>query len=261
MSWGDAPVEIAFIDVCKAPELSAHVSREFYTALIPGASTLVHQDFFFDMVPWIRVSMGYLAEYFSWEGQVASSSLFRNVAAVPEERVAAHDPFVDGTLEECLAHRDAMAFPGIDRATQLRLALSLVQLLMRKGSPSVALEKLREVAVQYVDIVGETSTDEPSRPRRELPRGSAALSVGSDDREGAEQEQREVRDEVVAQRRHEYLGVGSQHGEPAREGCGEQCHDRGQDDHVHAAIGEEHQQGQRQHDSGKPDHGRVPGQG
>src|SRR6188474_2165325 len=60
MGWDGSPVELAFIDVCKTRELNAHVSRQFYPALIGGASTLIHQDFFYDRLPWIRVTMGYL---------------------------------------------------------------------------------------------------------------------------------------------------------------------------------------------------------
>jgi hypothetical protein len=114
MDWDGAPVELAFIDVCKTHKLNAHVARQFYPALIGGASTLIHQDFFYDRLPWIRVTMGYLADYFRWEGQVASSSVYTSVRAVPES-VAAYDPFNDATIDECLAYHDAVAFPGIDR--------------------------------------------------------------------------------------------------------------------------------------------------
>lgn len=194
MSWGGSPVEIAFIDVCKTPELNAHVTREFYPALVPGASTLVHQDFFFDMLPWIRVTMGYLAEYFSWEGQVGSSSVYRNIKAIPEE-VAARDPFLDDTLEDCLAYHDAVAFPGIDRATSLRLDLSRVQLILRKGHPSQALADLRETAVTYADLAGTMSTEqsfvpmpgtpEASEPRYRLDRTITQVCAGlSVDRPG-----------------------------------------------------------------------------
>ncbi len=164
MGWDESPVEIAFIDVCKTPELNAHVSRQFYPALIAGASRLIHQDFFFDRLPWIRVTMGYLADYFRWEGQVASSSVYTNVEAIPED-VAGYDPFTEATLEECLAYHDAVAFPGIDRTAQLMLALSRVQLILHKGSHEHALEQLQETAVEYVDILGAVSQPNHFRPR------------------------------------------------------------------------------------------------
>ncbi|MFL6003843.1 MAG: tetratricopeptide repeat protein [Nocardioides sp.] len=163
MDWGGHPVELAFIDVCKTSDLNAHVSRVFYPALIGGASTLIHQDFFFDRLPWIRVTMGYLADYFRWEGQVASSSVFTSVKAVPKE-LAGYDPYTEGTLEECLAYHDVMAFPGIDRTAQLMLALSRVHLILHKGSRDHALEHLQDLAVEYVDILGAVSQAGPYQP-------------------------------------------------------------------------------------------------
>jgi tetratricopeptide (TPR) repeat protein len=174
MSWDGSPVELAFIDVCKTPELNSHVSRQLYPALIGGASTLIHQDFFYDRLPWLRVTMGYLADYFRWEGQVASSSVYTTVNAVPEN-VAAYDPFTEGTLEECLAYHDAVAFPGIDRTAQLMLALSRVHLILYRGNRDQALEQLQETAVEYVDILGVVSRDDsykplPGTPETMLPR-------------------------------------------------------------------------------------------
>jgi Tetratricopeptide repeat len=164
MAWDGSPVEIAFVDVCKTHELNAHVSRQFYPALIGGASTLIHQDFFYDRLPWIRVTMGYLADYFRWEGQVASSSVYTTLRAVPE-KVAAYDPFTEATLAQCLAYHDAVAFPGIDQTTQLMLALSRVHLTLHKGSRDQALERLLEAAVDYVDILGVTSQADSYKPR------------------------------------------------------------------------------------------------
>ena len=48
----------------------------------------MRQDFFYDRLPWLRVTMGYLAHYFRWEGQVASSSVYTTVNAVPENVAA-----------------------------------------------------------------------------------------------------------------------------------------------------------------------------
>jgi hypothetical protein len=163
MGWDGSPVELAFIDVCKTHDLNAHVAHQFYPALIGGASTLIHQDFFFDRLPWIRVTMGYLADYFRWEGQVASSSVYTTLKAVPEN-VAAYDPFAEATLEECLAYHDAVAFRGIDRTAQLMLALSRVHLILHKGNRDQALEQLKETAVEYVDILGVASQADSYKP-------------------------------------------------------------------------------------------------
>ncbi|MDZ5620514.1 hypothetical protein SFC88_06750 [Nocardioides sp. HM23] len=162
--WDGSPIEIAFIDVCKTARLNAHVSREFLTALVPGASTLIHQDFFFDRLPWIRVTMGHLADHFRWEGQVNSSSVYTNVSAVPAD-VASYDPFLHGTFDDCLRLHDAVPFPGIGRGTELRLALSRGLLMAHKGRRSDALDYLGSLAVEYSDVLTDPATGPDARRR------------------------------------------------------------------------------------------------
>ncbi len=156
-SWDGSPIEIAFIDVCKTTRLNAHVSREFYPSLIPGASTLIHQDFFFDRLPWLKVTMGYLKNYFRWEGQVFTSSVYRNIAAVPPD-VAAIDPFLEGTYEECLELHDAWEYPGIDRRYEFLLSLSRAYLAALKDRKDEALDMLQAVESTYADLLGDNDT-------------------------------------------------------------------------------------------------------
>lgn len=173
--WDGSPIEIAFIDVCKTARLNAHVSREFLPALIPGASTLIHQDFFFDRLPWIRVTMGYLADYFRWEGQVNCSSVYTNVKGIPAD-VAAYDPFLDGSFEDCLRLHDAVPFAGIDRGTELRLSLSRGLLMAHKGRHALALDYLQTLEPDYSDVL----SDEAAGPdaRRRLSRSIEQVASG-----------------------------------------------------------------------------------
>jgi len=174
-TWGGSPIEIAFIDVCKTARLNAHVSKEFFPALIGGASTLINQDFFFDRLPWIKVTMGYLAEYFRWEGQVFSSSLYRSIKAVPAE-VAAVDPFLEGTYEECLALHDAVEHPGIGRRREFLLALSRAYLMALKKRRDDALDMLRDVEATYPDVLGDV--DNPRGNQFRLDRAARQISNG-----------------------------------------------------------------------------------
>lgn len=175
-SWPEAPIEIAFIDVCKTIRLNAHISREFYPALIPGASTLINQDFFFDRLPWIKVTMGYLKDYFRWEGLVFSSSVYSNVKAVPPD-VAAIDPFSEGTVEECLELHDAVEFPGLESWAEFRMALSRAYLMTLKGRKDDALDTLRVVASDYADLLGDT--DQPRGNQFRLDRAERQITNGN----------------------------------------------------------------------------------
>lgn len=156
--WDGAPIEIAFIDVCKTMRLNAHVSKQFYPSMIGGNSVLVNQDFFFDRLPWIKVTMGYLKDYFRWEGQVFTSSIYTSIKDVPQD-VADYDPFTQGSYEECLAYHDAIAFPGIDRKYEYFLELSRGYLMALKDRQNDALEHLRAVADRYQDLMADEHTD------------------------------------------------------------------------------------------------------
>lgn len=175
-AWDGSPIEIAFIDVCKTIRLNAHVSREFYPALAPGASTLVNQDFFFDRLPWIRVTMGYLKDYFSWEGQVFSSAVFRNVRAVPAD-VAAIDPFTVGTYEECLELHDAIAFPGIEPRYEFLLTVSRAYLMALKERKDDALDTLREAETTHGELLEDA--DNPRGNRFRLERAERQITNGN----------------------------------------------------------------------------------
>ncbi len=44
-SWGEEPVEILFLDICKLPPLHDHATRMWFPRLIPGRSILIQQDY------------------------------------------------------------------------------------------------------------------------------------------------------------------------------------------------------------------------
>lgn len=175
-SWAGAPIEIAFIDVCKTARLNAHVSKEFYPSLIPGASTLINQDFFFDRLPWIKVTMGYLKDYFCWAGQVFTSSVYLNVKAVPSD-VAAIDPFFEGTYQECLELHDAVDHPGIEPRFEFMMALSRAYLMALKGAKDEALDAVRMVAKTHSDLLDDG--DNPRGNQFRLDRAERQISNGN----------------------------------------------------------------------------------
>lgn len=174
-TWPEAPIEIAFIDVCKTMALNAHVSRQFYPRLIPGASWLINQDFFFDRLPWIKVTMGYLADYFEWKGQVFTSSIYRNVKAVPQD-VADYDPFTQGSLEECLAYHDRTPVAGAEPRWQYYMRLSRAYLMALKGTAEQALAEIDAAEAEFAAILDDTDNARGNafrlkRARRQISHG------------------------------------------------------------------------------------------
>jgi O-methyltransferase len=63
-TWPGEPIEFLFVDAMKSWELSQHIVRQFFTALIPGKSIVFHQDFAYFGTYWIPILMYRLRDYF-----------------------------------------------------------------------------------------------------------------------------------------------------------------------------------------------------
>jgi hypothetical protein len=63
LRWGDAPVEIVFVDAAKTLALNDWVLRYIFTQLLPGAH-VIQQDLIYDDQWWICGAMEYFHEFF-----------------------------------------------------------------------------------------------------------------------------------------------------------------------------------------------------
>ncbi|MBC2777793.1 sulfotransferase [Parasphingopyxis marina] len=162
--WSGDPIEFCFIDVCKSAALNAHVGREFLPHILPG-KILVNQDFFFDRLPWIKITMGYLADYFEWRGRVHSSSIYVCKKQVPQA-VADYDPWT-ARDERCLEYHDrAVDLPFEDEGVDFLMALSrtyLVALLHRKEE---ALAMLDDTQARHADYIASKDNMRDARNAR-----------------------------------------------------------------------------------------------
>ncbi len=121
-NWDGDDIEICFVDVCKTPELNAHVTRQFFPS-IPVGGYLVNQDFFFDRLPYVKVTMGYLSEYFEWVGRVYTSSIWRCVKQVPQD-VADYDPYLEKD-PKCREYHEMTVYDDLGKDALFMLDLSL----------------------------------------------------------------------------------------------------------------------------------------
>jgi len=156
--WDGSPIELAFVDAAPTASANARIVASFYPALIGGSSTLVVRDIYSDQLPWLNVTMGFLAEHLRWEGQVRGSAVYRSTAAVPAD-VAAYDPFSEATLDECLRYHDASAgeVAAVGHEWQFQLALSGIRLLAAKGDADGAVDLLGEAEKLYADLLDDSS--------------------------------------------------------------------------------------------------------
>ncbi|MDX5594292.1 hypothetical protein [Pseudovibrio sp. SPO723] len=157
-SWDGGEIELCFIDVCKTAELNRHVTSQFFPCLMPANSYMINQDYFFDRLPWIKVTMGYLAEYFEWLGQVHCSSVYKCVKEIPQA-VADYDPYTEASLEECLKLHDMGANHEMSEMYKLRMEISKAYLMAYKGEKERALKQLEHTSTLF----GHTMSDDADR--------------------------------------------------------------------------------------------------
>lgn len=87
--WTGGPVEILAIDAGKTPRLADRIAAEFLTALEPGRSVLIHQDFLRAEQPWLAAQMARLAGFFTPLAKVGPDCvLFLPTARVTEDALA-----------------------------------------------------------------------------------------------------------------------------------------------------------------------------
>jgi len=174
MHWKqDTPIEICFVDFAKTRELNAHISKEFFPCFIPNKTYLIHQDFYFDRLPWIKVSMGYLSDYFEYIGQIATSAIYKCIAKIPKD-VCFYDPYTMGDNNEKLKFHLQCDAPYLPKKRRFMLAISYCYLLALTGNKDEALQYLDEVEEQYPDLIvpeGQMKVIRTARARRQIMAG------------------------------------------------------------------------------------------
>lgn len=124
---------LVFLDLCKTPEITDHVTRSLLGGLRPD-TWIVQQDFIYEFTPWAIYPFWQLREFFQFVGATEHhSAIFRVVAQVPEDRldgamsvgatpksladaiVAARDWFTDPNQQDKLsrASKLVMQFPAL----------------------------------------------------------------------------------------------------------------------------------------------------
>jgi hypothetical protein len=142
-----SPVEILFLDVLKLPEISRFAIRQFFPRLIPGRSIVIQQDYFIDLLPFIRTDQEFFAEYFTYIGEVCSTALFLCVKAIPESEI---ERLEAGILPEEQERMASIAMQrSADPARRFMLALSKVRLIRQLYGNPRAQDYLRFVKKEF----------------------------------------------------------------------------------------------------------------
>jgi hypothetical protein len=143
----EAPIEILFLDVLKMPEIAKFVVETYYAKLIPGRSIVIQQDYFYELLPYIKVYQEALADYFAFIGEIGSTAVFLCTKQIPQEAT------VD--LERNLDPDDQLRLSSIalqrshDPSRRFLMALSKLRLIRKLHGLKAAQHYLQFVKSEY----------------------------------------------------------------------------------------------------------------
>lgn len=102
LGWNQATIEFLFIDAMKSFELANSIKQNFFPALIPNCSVLVHQDFAHFYTSWIHLMMYRLRDYLVPLDHpfMYSSRGFRYVQQIPNHLLTTNWSLTDFSIDE-----------------------------------------------------------------------------------------------------------------------------------------------------------------
>jgi predicted O-methyltransferase YrrM len=177
----DQPIEILFLDVLKLPEINKFCVENYYPRLIPGRSIVLQQDYFYDLLPYIKTYQEYFAEYFAYVGEIGSTAVFLCHKEIPES--------VAKQIDDSLDAAEQIRLAGIalqrsnDPARRFLMALSKARLIRRLQGAKAAQEYLQFVKGEYpdVDVDGSPRLREALRSTEVVCRAKGAAPPPTED--------------------------------------------------------------------------------
>jgi hypothetical protein len=153
-AWDGGSIEFLVIDAMKSWELTSAIIGQFYPALIPGRSLILHQDFAHWFTPWIHLTQYRLRDYFAMEYVVprSTSVVFRLVQRIPEAMIS-EIRSSDGSFksDEIRAAFDySMSLVPSDKRPNV--AAAKVMYFVHSGQMQEARNELAECRRQHLDF-------------------------------------------------------------------------------------------------------------
>ena len=150
VAWSGEPIELLFLDIIKSREINRFVPWTFYRSLIPGHSLLVHQDYFYDGLPFVKVTQEFLSPYFTYVGELRSMAVFQLDRKIPNDLLR-KDPGGRLPIKEQLALLDQAMERTVDVDRKFMVELSKVRLVSEKRRSDEAVELLDRILAKYPD--------------------------------------------------------------------------------------------------------------
>jgi hypothetical protein len=159
----DSLIEMLFLDVCKTPELNAHIIKEFFPRLIPGHSVLIQQDFVHELLPWLHVTMGLLKPYFRFLGVVGESpsAVWLNTRKIPSptpwEKEGGNDLYWTAPLPRLLELFERGIEPLTSEKQRYLVELAKSRMIAERGDKPGALRLLERLDLRFDQLHGRPS--------------------------------------------------------------------------------------------------------
>jgi tetratricopeptide (TPR) repeat protein len=158
VTWPRQPIEILMVDIAKTESLLKRVVEMFFPELIPGKSLVIHQDYHHPWLPYIHVTMEYLAEYFELVApRVDDSAVFRYRSAIPENILQCAKNY-DFSHEEQLQLIDG-AISRLAEGDRYYVQLARVVLQFRRTHEAALRGELDELHQRFQKTARDYSTN------------------------------------------------------------------------------------------------------
>lgn len=154
----DDKIEILFLDVIKNVQIARFVMSEYMPRLIPNRSIVLQQDYFIDLLPFIKTYQEALSAHFTYVGEVGPMAAFL-CTSTPDGSIFKPDVTLDEANQLELA--DVALRRSIDPSRRFLMALSKMRLIKKIQGADAAVAYLANVESEFSEVL--TAAQRPGR--------------------------------------------------------------------------------------------------
>ena len=152
--WSRGNIEILFVDIAKKKELNHYLTTEFFPSLFDG-SFIIQQDFFYEELPWIKVTMGRLFDDLEFVAGIHSTAAFRVRPGGMFKKTLAKVISRSVSADESIRAHKRMNELAVDRRRRVYMEMSLVRLLIQEDRGDAAKRQLHDTVSQFADVFSD----------------------------------------------------------------------------------------------------------
>lgn len=153
----DGDIEILYLDVIKSIEIQRFVFDKYFPRLIPGRSIVLQQDYFIDLLPFLKTYQEAMADHFTYIGEIGPMAVFLCTSR-PE---GGKYPDVSLSEDAQIDLASVAMQRSIDPARRFMMAMSKMRLIKSLRGAEAARHYLKTIEGDFPEIVA--SAEQPGR--------------------------------------------------------------------------------------------------